>query len=615
MMLGPVKIVRIIAPKGRLHPMPAMFAPMLSPSRSCHMDPISCNFMSVDVYYVNLSIYTPPLISTALKSFRGTLPPSPGLLEHLQSCPQVLQFLWKNYWMMTGRPSSSDKIDFNHLNQLNQSASELRRQPTQSHYTILENYQQIQGFGRPQNGFNVDQRPKEKTQVVESPSQVIKSINPALSDRLALRDHQQLILDPQRHRIASMDLKEDPEDIREALDLIAKRATTPDRKPPRFPVLQTYQKISTASIQPTAGLPIEPIYVSNGSGHLSKRRKLAQNPSLVTRAPNELRDSLFTDGPLRSSPISLFKSPTIKDFPGQIFDATNSPSAKKFSSNQVHPLLIFPTRPHIHRRNISQRSDTLAIERAAVKHVVQVEPYRSDPPPSAPQYHRGGNVNNNSLMLSVGWPRNWKGTADFFPWTGNHPEDVVNELTTKQGSCEKPSATSANSSARPTLWTSLRHRSGLQILSTLFVSTLQQRQSLGTITANCTFKPPPRVTLTETRREAWLKDFADLNIPLRRLSRRIPHGIIGKVLLDQCLTKNIPITRAIWLAKCVGANEIRSIKRKGTSGPFAFGGETRWIRDWTKSVEGFLESLVGECGTLKWRDRMAYRYDLVLFLL
>lgn len=303
---------------------------------------------------------------------------------------------------MTGRPSSSDKIDFNHLNQLNQPSSELRQQPTLSHYPILENYQQIQGFGRPQNGFNVDQRPKEKTQVVESPSQVIRSINPALSDRLAVRDHQQLIPDPQKPRITSMNLKEDSKDIREALELTINRATTPDRKQPRFPVSQTYQKISTASIQPTAGLPVEPIYGSNGSGHISKRRKLAQNPSLVTRAPNELRDSLFTDGPLRSSPISLFRSPTIKDFPGQIFDTANSPSAQKFSSNQVHPLLIFPTRPHIHRRNVSQRPDTLAIERAAVKHVVQIEPYRPDPPPSAPQYRRGGNVNNNSLMLSVG---------------------------------------------------------------------------------------------------------------------------------------------------------------------------------------------------------------------
>lgn len=303
---------------------------------------------------------------------------------------------------MTGRSSSSDKIDFNHLNLLNQSASELRKQPTQSHYPILETYQQIQGFGRPQNIKNVDQKPKERVQVVESPSQVIKPINSALSDRLAVRSNQPLKPDQQKPRITTMGLKEDSKDIGEAFELTAKRATTPDRKPPRLPLSQTYPKVSTASIQPTADLPIEPNYGTNGSGHLSKRRKLAQNPSLVTRAPNELRDSLFTDGPLRSSPISLFKSPTIKDFPGQIFDATNPPSAKKFSSNQVHPLLIFPTRPHIHRRNISQRADTLAIERAAVKHVVQVEPYRPDPPLSAPQYHRGGNVNNHSLMLSLG---------------------------------------------------------------------------------------------------------------------------------------------------------------------------------------------------------------------
>lgn len=304
--------------------------------------------------------------------------------------------------MMTGRPPSSDKIDVNHLNQLNQSASELRQQPTQNHYPILENYQQIQGFGRPQNDLNVDQRPKEKIQVVKSPSQVVKSIHPVLPDRIAGRDHQQLIPDPQNPRIASMNGKEGSKDISEALELTIKSATTPDRKKLRFPVSQTYQKISTASIQPTAGLDTEKIYGPNSSGHISKRRKLAQNPSLVTIAPNELRDSVFTDGPLRSSPISLFKSPTIKDFPVQIFDATNSPSAGKFSSNQLHSMLTFPTRPHIHRRNISQRSDTLAIERAAVKHVVQVEPYRPDPPPSAPQYRRGGNVNNNSLMLSVG---------------------------------------------------------------------------------------------------------------------------------------------------------------------------------------------------------------------
>ena len=303
---------------------------------------------------------------------------------------------------MTGRPSSSDKIDFNPLSLLNQSSSELRQQPPKSHYPILQNYQQIQGFGRSQNGSNLDPRPREKTRVLESPSQATKTTNPAPANQLAIRDHQQLKPDPQKPRIVTMELKDDSKFFKEAIESTVKPATTPDRNPSRLSISQTYQKISTASIQPTADLPIEPNYGPNASGHLSKRRKLTQNPSLVTRAPNELRDSLFTEGPLRSSPICLFKSPTIKDFPGQTFDATSSPLAKKFSSSQVHPLPIFPTRPHIHRRKISQRADTLAIERAAVKHVVQVEPYRPDPPPSAPQYHRGGNVNHHGLMRSVG---------------------------------------------------------------------------------------------------------------------------------------------------------------------------------------------------------------------
>lgn len=299
---------------------------------------------------------------------------------------------------MTGRPSSSDKIDFNHLNLLYKSSSEVRQQPR---HPIPQNYQQIQAFRQPQNVSNLDQRPKEKTQILQSSSQASRSTNPALANQLAPRDHQQLKPDPHQPRNATMDLKEDSSSIRKTFELSAKPVSIPDRKPSRLSTSQTYQKISTASTQPTADLPIEPNYGPNGSGHLSKRRKLTQSPSLAIRAPNDLRDSLFTDGPLRSSPISLFKSPTIKDFPGQTFDAPNSPLAKKFSSSQVNPLPIFPTRPHINRQKISQRADTLAIERAAVKHVVQIEPYRPDPPPSAPQYHQGGNVHRHSLMLSV----------------------------------------------------------------------------------------------------------------------------------------------------------------------------------------------------------------------
>ena len=205
------------------------------------------------------------------------------------------------------------------------------------------------------------------------------------------------------------------------------------------------------------------------------------------------------------------------------------------------------------------------------------------------------------------------GTADFFPWVGDHQEDVLSEQTTKQGCYDKALASKTESStARPSVWSSLKHKSGLHILSSVFVSALDQRQLHGAVTANSTFKPPPRVTLTDTKREAWLRDLANHSIPLRRLSRTIPHGIRGKILLDHCLGKDIPISRALWLAKCVGANEIRAFKRKGSSGVFSVGGEYKWIKDWTTNVEQFLDSIVCSYGDTGWKAKISYGYDLPL---
>lgn len=102
-------------------------------------------------------------------------------------------------------------------------------------------------------------------------------------------------------------------------------------------------------------------------------------------------------------------------------------------------------------------------------------------------------------------------------------------------------------------------------------------------------------------------------MPLRRLSRTIPHGIRGKILLDQCLAKNVPIGRAIWLAKCVGANEIRAFKRKGTAAAIASGLETKWVRDWTGSVQQFMEGVVQSREETGWIENQAYAY-VFLFL-
>ena len=277
--------------------------------------------------------------------------------------------------------------------------------------------------------------------------------------------------------------------------------------------------------------------------------------------------------------------------------------------SRVHQYPLFPFRPGGQQsRSGVKQVRPIAIERAARKDGVPVQAYVPEPPTCAPRYHGAGTSPSTSAVANTA-NKTISGPADFFPWGGHHPEDVLNEHTTKQGFYDKvPTSYSETGTARPSLWSSLKHKSGLQILSSLFVSALDQRQAHCTITANSTFKPPPRVTLTDAKREAWLRDLADPVISLRRLSRTIPHGIRGRALLDHCLNKDIPISRAIWLAKCVGANEIRAFKRKGAGGVFTVGGEAKWIKDWTANIEQFLESIIGSCGSHGWKPKVTYGY-------
>ncbi|KAI7973089.1 hypothetical protein EIK77_004366 [Talaromyces pinophilus] len=213
---------------------------------------------------------------------------------------------------------------------------------------------------------------------------------------------------------------------------------------------------------------------------------------------------------------------------------------------------------------------------------------------------RGKQMANNSTEV-----------ADYAPWsrTGNHPEDRLSDLNVKAGNFDRVPGPNTNSdiqSHASKLSSQLKNHSSLQLLSSVFAAALEKRQINEKISSASTFKPPPRVTLTDNKREAWLRDLANSSVPLRRLSRTIPHGIRGKVLLDQCLGKGVPIGRAVWLAKCVGANEIRAFKRKGTSGSLSQGLETKWVREWTLSVQQFTAGVISACGKPDWRNKMTY---------
>lgn len=239
------------------------------------------------------------------------------------------------------------------------------------------------------------------------------------------------------------------------------------------------------------------------------------------------------------------------------------------------------------------------------------KPYTVQVPVDAPRFvsiHKHDIPNRDPFSKGL-----HTGHADFFPWSGQHHEDEWSPDAIQKGTWDRGTQ-NETASARLAVLPALRQKSGLNALSTIFMGVMNQRRFRGQILAPSTFKPPPRVTLTDTKREVWLKDLANPTISLRRLSRTIPHGIRGRTLLDQCLNKNVPTERAVWLAKCVGANEIRAFKRKGAGGAFVMGGESKWVRDWTVFVEQFVEATVSAFGEPDWKARMTYAYELYLLL-
>lgn len=205
-----------------------------------------------------------------------------------------------------------------------------------------------------------------------------------------------------------------------------------------------------------------------------------------------------------------------------------------------------------------------------------------------------------------------KKPADYFPWTGKHPEDVINETNVKQGYYDRapqPPERELNTAKAP-LYNAFKHRSGMGSLSALFSLLIEQKSKHSALGSGSTFRPPPRVTLTETKRKSWIADLADSTVPLRRLSRTIPQGVRGQALLEQCLVHNVPLNRAIWFVKCVGANEIRTLKRKGVNPSITAGAEYKWSRDWTANVEQFLETAIIQPVSEKWQRNLRYSFEL-----
>ncbi|TDZ31592.1 Mediator of RNA polymerase II transcription subunit 12 [Colletotrichum spinosum] len=355
---------------------------------------------------------------------------------------------------------------------------------------------------------------------------------------------------------------------------------------------------------------------------------VAQNRygSLPRRGGSRLKlelsnDAMLPQHPVANSPNTLTPSRLMpKSETSNITDMSSPASARGQHVDNDNPRMPFPKRRPQFAAPVSVKEPPPPAP--PVKKDGRPKPYHLETPPAAPRYGPLGKPRPEAMAKqgfggSAGSARDSQDIrhADFFAWAGNHPEDQWSETIIKNGYFDKPPATTTETStAKAVMVPFLKQKSGAQFLSTLFYGVLHQRKVNGQITSPSTFKPPPRVTLTDTKREMWLRDLANPSISLRRLSRTIPHGIRGRVLLDHCLNKNVPTERAVWLVKCVGANEIRAFKRKGNGPSVAMSGEAKWLRDWTVFVEQFVENVSTAFGENDWKAKVQYAIRLATHL-
>ncbi|QBM89468.1 mediator of RNA polymerase II transcription subunit 12 [Metschnikowia aff. pulcherrima] len=141
------------------------------------------------------------------------------------------------------------------------------------------------------------------------------------------------------------------------------------------------------------------------------------------------------------------------------------------------------------------------------------------------------------------------------------------------------------------------------------------------------FKLPPRVTLTALKRDAWLRDLANSEIPLSAVSAKIPHGIRNKVLIDQMCAWRVPVSRAIWFVKCVLSSEQVLLRKRFHSrqnlalllAPSGLPNldviEGRWLQEWTLQVADYISKFAREMLAVTSPDKKSAYQEKLAYLL
>ncbi|KLT44190.1 hypothetical protein CC85DRAFT_283709 [Cutaneotrichosporon oleaginosum] len=171
------------------------------------------------------------------------------------------------------------------------------------------------------------------------------------------------------------------------------------------------------------------------------------------------------------------------------------------------------------------------------------------------------------------------GYPDFYPSRPGfgQPEDEMSDTFVKSGFSLKPAVnvTAESFSMHGPVYQQLQ-TGGLERLMELGREIIAQRNAAMPSFQERAFRIPVRVTYNDTKRSQFIADLANPAIPVTRLMRNpVPHGFKGVELLETMFhppqpgmrpgtvsaagkppPEPIPIDRALWFIRILGANEI-----------------------------------------------------------
>ncbi|KAK0561871.1 RNA polymerase II mediator complex subunit [Tilletia horrida] len=234
-------------------------------------------------------------------------------------------------------------------------------------------------------------------------------------------------------------------------------------------------------------------------------------------------------------------------------------------------------------------------------------------------------------------------TPDFYPATQDQPEFTFDTQITRDGfqSRSQTQIASEAFSVHNLIYERLSTPGVLSTLTALLHNVVHMRlpsqacpPSLASGISAHSFRPPNRVTLNDLKLGNYIRQLADPSVPLHRLARSVPHGSKGERLLDMLwlgapppaqqssayssmsahglrisassssnaaggigasgsasgpsasvsIPTSVPIGRAVWFIRVVGASDIQSARNRTTN----------YTVEWTTTVVAWLSKQLQE---------------------